>query len=240
MKFALILSGQPRGYKKAYEYLKRNYLDDFSPDVFIHTWKNDVYPLKDIEALYRPKDMVVSNPLSTEDCKSVDSMFTRNPQPDIWPPSATWQSFASMIIGAELMMSYDEKYDIGYDYVMRTRFDFALNIDMKNMLPRADPFKIMVPDDRGNLPDFANDQWAFGSPDGIFNYCSTFFNLSKFYDEGIFMIGEDMLSANIRKELIGRGYSLDHINMRHPFPPGKYNGSFHSLVRDDMDLWKKS
>ena len=38
MKVALCLSGQMRGYLKAYPSVKKNIIDVFNPDIFIHTW----------------------------------------------------------------------------------------------------------------------------------------------------------------------------------------------------------
>jgi hypothetical protein len=52
------------------------------------------------------------------------------------------------------------------------------------------------------------------------------------------MIGEDMMSANLKRAgLVGE--RLQYVDMNNPFPPGPYNGTPHSLIRDDMDLWKK-
>ena len=41
MKIALCFSGQPRSYEKGYEYYKKNLLDHYDVDVFIHTWDTD-------------------------------------------------------------------------------------------------------------------------------------------------------------------------------------------------------
>lgn len=38
MKVALCISGQMRGYLKAYPSVKKNIIDVFDPDIFIHTW----------------------------------------------------------------------------------------------------------------------------------------------------------------------------------------------------------
>ena len=38
MKVALCISGQMRGYLKAYPSVKKNIIDVFNPDIFIHTW----------------------------------------------------------------------------------------------------------------------------------------------------------------------------------------------------------
>lgn len=40
MKVALCLSGQMRGYLEAFPSIKKNIIDKFNPDVFIHTWSD--------------------------------------------------------------------------------------------------------------------------------------------------------------------------------------------------------
>ena len=39
MKIALCLSGQARSFEQGYEYYKKNLLDHYDVDVFIHTWQ---------------------------------------------------------------------------------------------------------------------------------------------------------------------------------------------------------
>ena len=57
------------------------------------------------------------------------------------------------------------------------------------------------------------------------------------YDEdGIQMMCEDMMSENWKqKGLVGK--NLVYCNVNHPFPPGQYNGTWHSLVREDFEQW---
>ena len=35
------------------------------------------------------------------------------------------------------------------------------------------------------------------------------------------------------------GDYLEYVNMNNPFPPGEFNGTWHSLIRDDCGEWKK-
>jgi hypothetical protein len=63
--------------------------------------------------------------------------------------------------------------------------------------------------------------------------------MDQYYNNGEPMIGENMLSANLKRAgLVGQ--RLTYVNMNNPFPPGKYNATPHSLIRDDMELWKNS
>jgi uncharacterized protein YjbI with pentapeptide repeats len=87
--------------------------------------------------------------------------------------------------------------------------------------------------------DFGNDQFAFGSKETMMNYMSTYANIDKYYEAGNQFIGEDMMRANLHEHNL-HGENLVYCNMNNPFPPGPHNGSWHSLIRDDIDQWTKS
>jgi hypothetical protein len=49
---------------------------------------------------------------------------------------------------------------------------------------------------------------------------------------------EDFMSANWKRAgLVGE--KLVYCNINHPFPPGEYNGTWHSLIREDFEKWLK-
>jgi hypothetical protein len=125
-----------------------------------------------------------------------------------------------------------------YDWVVKTRFDYAIN----GVIPfeQLDRNKLYIPNCRMSpLRDFGNDQFAFGASAVMTDYMSTYLYMRQYYDAGCAMIGEDMMSANLHRHgLIGE--NLVYVDMNNPFPPGKYNGTPHSLIRDDMELWKNS
>jgi hypothetical protein len=242
MRIALQLSGQPRGYKKAYEYLHKNFLQHYDVDVFFHTWTQDVYPLSDLDKCYHPTLKSVIEPMSKAHTKSFNEKYNNTPNAASWPPSATYSSFFSIWAANNLRVRHEIDTGKPYDYVMRTRFDFALNVDIKERFDTLwkvmDSGSIIVPSDRGTSnPFFCNDQWAFGSSQAITEYCSTYQFMTNFYEKGVQFIGEDLLSANLTR--IRGNHRIALMDMNHPFPPGPYNGSYHSLVRDDMELWTK-
>jgi len=242
MKIALQLSGQPRGYEKAFEYLHKNFLQHFDVDVFFHTWKQNVYPLDDIDKCYKPVYKGVSAPMSKAVANFFNENYTNTPDVKNWPPSATYSSFLSIWAANNLRVNHEINTGTPYDYVMRTRFDFALNVNIKDhfddLKKHMDRDFIVVPSDRGIAhPFFSNDQWAFGKGQAITEYCSTYTHIPYFYANGVRFIGEDLLSANYVR--MRGNYRISFMDMNHPFPPGPYNGSYHSLVRDDMELWKE-
>lgn len=236
MKIAVCISGQPRSYAKGYEYLKKNLFDKHDCDVFMHSWYNPVYESTEIVDLYAPKRYRF-DPRSAILEEEYNKRYTNVPGSGWYPPYATISMFYSMFKSLQLKCE-EELTSSHYDWVIRTRFDYALN----GVIPfeKLDPTKLYIPNCR-MVPtkDFGNDQFAFGSSKVMTEYMSTYLYLRQFYDEGVQLIGEDMMSANIKRAgLVGD--RLVYANMNNPFPPGKYNGTPHSLIRDDMELWTNS
>lgn len=234
MKIAVCISGQPRAYAQGYEYMKRNLLDKYDCDIFIHTWHNKVYRSGDVIELYKPVDFLVENTLSKS---FYDSKFTNTPNAAGWPPHATVSMFYSMFQSLFLKTKHELLFS-KYDWIVKTRFDYAIN----GVIPfeQLDKNKLYIPNCRMTpMRDFGNDQFAFGSNMIMTDYMSTYLYMNEYYEAGCAMIGEDMMSANLHRHgLIGE--NLVYVDMKNPFPPGPYNGTPHSLIRDDMELWKNS
>jgi hypothetical protein len=128
--------------------------------------------------------------------------------------------------------------DRQYDWVIRSRTDYALNVQIP--FEELDNTKLYIPNCR-MVPerDFGNDQFAFGSLNTMLKYMSTFDNIDKYYDAGAQFIGEDLMQANLHEYDL-HGENLVYVNMNNPFPPGLHNGTWHSLIRDDYDKWTKT
>ena len=136
----------------------------------------------------------------------------------------------------ELKKVYEESNNIKFDWVIRSRFDFAINA----RIPFADldNTKLHIPNCRMTPQrDFGNDQFAFSSSENMDKYADTFNRIDEFYDEdGVQMMCEDMMSENWKaNNLVGE--NLIYCNLDHPFPPGQYNGTWHSLIREDFEQW---
>lgn len=236
MKIAICIAGQPRAYAQGYEYLKRNLLDKYDCDIFLHTWVNKVYRYSDIYEKYKPVAGHCENPLENRDV--INAKYMNTPDAKNWPPYATVSAFYSMFTCLWLKTEYEIEQNVKYDWVVKTRFDYAVN----GVIPfdQLDKNKLYIPNCRMRpLRDFGNDQFAFGSNAVMTDYMSTYLYMNNYYNAGCAMIGEDMMSANLHRcGLIGE--NLVYVDMNNPFPPGKYNGTPHSLIRDDMDLWKNS
>ena len=235
MKIALCLSGQARSVKQGYEYVKKNLLDGNDVTVFCHVWESP--EVADID-LYKPEALMIEKPLTNDLSK-----YTRVPPPQPnWkvkdPARAAWNLMYSLKIANELKKVYEDEHDMKFDWVVRSRYDFALNTPIP--FDELDNTKLYIPNCRMTPNrDFGNDQFAFSSSENMDKYVDAFTHIDKHYDNGTVMIGEEMMAANWReKGLVGE--NLVYFNPNHPFPPGPYNGTWHSLIREDFDQWQKS
>lgn len=231
MKIALCLSGQARSFEKGFEYHKKNLLDHYDVDVFIHTWAGP--EIEKLSELYNPIAIMVEEPLKGD----FDSKYTNTPNAAMHPPRFTVAMFYSMYKSCELKTTHEISEGFNYDWVLKSRTDYALNV--KIPFEELDNTKLYMPNCR-MVPekDFGNDQFAFGNSQVMNKRMSIYMNMNHFYDQGVQMIGEDMLRAQLHEsDLFGE--KLVYVNMNNPFPPGQYNGTWHSLIRDDCAEWKK-
>ncbi len=233
MKIALCLSGQPRGLVTAFQYVKKNLLDKHDVTVFFHAWNNESET--EILKLYTNSQLWLTEPPQDPDL----SKYTRVPPPQPnWkvknPALSTWAQFYSLNKANTLKIKYEREFGI-FDWVIRSRFDFALNTEIP--FEELDNSKLYIPNCRMTPNrDFGNDQFAFSSSRNMDKYCNVFNRIDEFYDVGVTMIGEDMMSMNWKTTGL-TGENLVYCNMNHAFPPGPHNGTWHSLVREDFEKW---
>jgi len=236
MKIALCLSGQPRCFDQGFVFHYHNIIKHNNVDVFCHVWKfEDVDKL--IE-LYKPKAIIVDDMINPDLSK-----YTRVPAPTPnWkvknPALSTYAQLYAIDKVFSLKRQYEIENNFKYDWAIRSRYDFAVNF--KIPFVELNKKYLYIPNCRMTIErDFGNDQFAFSSSENMDMYSDTFNQLDRFYDNGTIMIGEEMMSANWKeKKLVGE--NLIYFDPNHIFPPGPYNGTPHSLLRDDFDLWQKS
>lgn len=230
MKIAICFSGQPRGLEAAYEYYRKNLFDRYDVDVFCHSW-NSVKNDKILE-LYKPKSYKFEDYVFDE---SFDSKYTNTPDAKKYPPRFTLSSFYSINESSILKNEYETKNNFVYNWVIRSRYDFALNL--KIPFDELDNCKLYVPNcHRTPERDFCNDQFAFSYSGNMSKYMNTYVSIDEYYGKGVQLIGERMLQANLKAYgLVGE--RLVYIDVNHPFPPGPQNGTWHSLVREDYNDW---
>ena len=230
MRIALCFSGQPRSFRKGYEYYARNLLDKHDVDVFIHTWECD--DSEDVIKWYKP----VAHRIEQQLPASIDSKYTHTPNAEKWPPrftvSALYSTFQSCLlkINREVLTRQ-------YDWVIKTRFDFALPISIP--FEHLQKQRVYMPPCRTKaFGDWlGNDQFAIGDSDTMNVYMSTYLRMDRYYNSRVEMIGEEMLRSTLNE--FGRE-RIGYLDMPPPFPPGPHNGTPHFLIRDDYNQWTKS
>lgn len=229
MKLALCLSGQPRSFKKAYEYIKSNLLDVHDVDVFIHSWRpsgvakySEMY--EELNELYHPKYLTLDSPLP----ENVNShMFVPNAS---HPANFVTSMLYSIYRSNDYRIVHELKNGTKYDFVIRSRLDFALNTQIDFNSLQSDV--LYIPKDAEGVNLF-NDQFAVSNPDNMNAYASTLLNVNKLYNFGVPLCGHRMLLNN----LISNSVKMEHLEVNHPFVDGKYNIGKHSIIRDDMSQW---
>lgn len=235
MKIALCLSGQPRMVEAGYEFVKKNILDGNDVTVFCHTWYNSTDETVPSIHLYEPEVCAFE--------RSIDpdlSKYTRVPPPQPnWkvknPALSTYAQLYAINKCNELKSIYEEQNNMKFDWVIRSRYDFAINVRIP--FNELDNSKLYIPNCRQTPGrDFGNDQFAFSSSENMDKYSDTFNRIDEFYDSGVQMMCEDLMSANWKaNNLVGP--NLVYCDINHPFPPGPYNGTWHSLLREDFEKW---
>ena len=237
MKIALCLTGQPRMVEAGYEFHKQNILDGNDVKVFFHTWETEEQLHEKAIELYQPSNWLVEKSLDVDLSK-----YTNTP-----PPSPNWKvkdgrmSTYAQLYAIERCNSmkciYEQEHEMTFDWVIRSRFDFAINARIP--FDELDNSKLHIPNCR-MVPtrDFGNDQFAFSSSENMDDYAAAYHWIDTFYNAGVQYMCEDFMSANWKRSgLIGE--KLVYCNINHPFPPGEYNGTWHSLIREDFEKWLK-
>jgi len=228
-KIALCISGQPRSVDLAFPYVEKNILTGNDVTVFTFSWGEE------FDNPYKPALSVVREPIVPD-----LSLYTRFPPPQPnWKVKdaklSTWSQLYAIFHCNELKKQYEKENNMIFDWVIRTRFDFAINTYIPFEV--LDNSKLYIPNCRMTPDrDFGNDQFAFSSSENMDNYARCFCHIDDFYSDGAQYMCEDMMSANWKLyNLVGD--NLMYCDVNHPFPPGQYNGTWHSLIREDFEEW---
>ena len=230
LKLALCLSGQARSIFEAHKYVKKNLLDVFDVDVFVHTWKpqggiTQLKTYEDINFIYNPIYNAYDYPLP--DNTNSDMMVPNASHPANFCTSM----FYSIYKANDLRIRHQMLKGVKYDFVIRSRFDLALNtvIDFSSLQKGI----VYISKDTDGPNPLLNDQFAIADPDTMNIYASTFLYLRKLYDSGVSLCGHEMLQEQLTRNSI----PVERIDIDHPFVDGKFNIGRHSLIRSDMDKW---
>jgi hypothetical protein len=147
------------------------------------------------------------------------------------PANFCTSMFFSIYRANDMCVRYRTLNNIKYDYVIRSRFDIALNkvIDFASLKPGV----IYTSKDTEDPNPLLNDQFAIADPETMNLYSSTFLNLRWLSGRGVPLCGHAMLEANLNHFCI----PVERMDIDHPFVDGRFNRGRHSIIRDDMDQW---
>ena len=230
MKLALCLSGQPRSYEKTFYYIKKNLLEHYNVDIFIHSWKakfglSQMKIFEEVTTLYEPISVFF-------DAELPATINSHMHVPNASHPANFCTSMLYSIYRAnDFRIRHQTLNDVKYDYVIRSRFDLALNknIDFSS-LERG---KVYVSKDTDDPNPLLNDQFAIADPDTMNIYASTFLNLGPLYNSGVLLCGHEMIQEQLTRNTV----PVERLDIDHPFSDGKFNIGRHSLIREDMSNW---
>lgn len=260
MKIALCLSGQPRELHEGFSYWKKNLLDRHNVDVFIHSW-NSKYNIEILDLYFPKKHTFEDYRFSPEH----DRIYADNCIHHTSLPRYSLSQFYSILQSRNLKISCEEKHNMKYDWVIRGRFDYALNRTFE--FDKLERSYIYIPIRKYLRPDktYDNkfcDMFAFGSSENMDKYMSGFEHINdyakrpgyKFYGENI--LSTTLIEAGVRNshEYPAReGEMIQYLDMDDPFVTEEATRGhwIHSLIRrtteernywlnHDLDYWRSN
>lgn len=195
MKVALLLSGRFRGSYIPFNYLERNLISKYKPDIFInYNYKDD----DDIECdkeelvqLYNPK--LINFEKTPDIVKESVGMVNGYEYATESTPNSIFNMWWGIYQSNELKKKYEEENGFKYDVVIRTRFDVEIleEVELRNWSD-----SIFIPIGADHRDGF-NDLLAYGSSHTMDYYCSTFHNLVDYIKGGELIHPERLLRAHL-------------------------------------------
>ena len=235
-KIALCLHGQPRALGKAIEYLRPNLLDreDISVDIFIHTWNYaDWFPgiNEEIVSIYKPKAIRIDPPLP----KTLASKY-KDPNPPRFMAYSNFSHFNSIWRCEELKHQFEVDNGFAYDWVIKTRFDLALNfkLDFSSM----DESCLYISDFdldfyKNNSRRINSDAFIVGNSRNARIYSSVIKHIDELCEKNGTIDGHGMFGILLDES--GLVNSLRGLNMNHPFHPNGSDCMPNSFIRCDFN-----
>lgn len=196
----------------------------------MHSWKtkgalNQMKVYEDLNFIYDPVYNVFDKSLPED--TNCDMMVPNASHPAMFCTSM----FYSLYRSNDLRIRHEMQNNIKYDFVIRSRFDLALNKHLDFSQLKNGILYISKDVDGDNA--LLNDQFAIADPETMNIYASTFLNLKRLYACGVPLCGHEMLQEQLKRNSI----VVERIDINHPFVDGRFNIGRHSIVRDDMDKW---
>ena len=239
MKIALCLSGQPRWFEECSQYFKKNILDKFDHvDVFIHAWKEagnhyetSIKDLKEksliksnteqlLQEIYKPTKIVIEPSIKFVDNESY--LYQKSST----LPNNSYSMFYSLKKCIDLMESSEKERKIQYDWVFRSRFDYAINREFDEvLLSSLDRTSFYSPHVMTHNNPHCHCDFNFSGNETMKVFAKTFDNLENFGRLGIVLANESMSY----KQLINSSIDVKQFDLFNQFPPSLHSSCWHSL-----------
>lgn len=206
-KYAVIISGQPRGVLETYQSIQESIIKPNNADVFLHSWidkemfgkpyvanwlKNQDKPSvasnhvpKDIDKIildvYQPKKYLFESPKTFKYNHAIETK-----QKQYIPTQDIFSMLYSIRMAAEMKQAYEIENKIVYDVVIRIRFGMKFNrpsiIDLSNFYTTGVIFAPAGFDGFQNNRCFLNnisfcDHWNISNSHLINRLSETYFNI---------------------------------------------------------------
>jgi len=255
MKVAICISGHLRTFDRCFWSIFSKLIEPNNADVFIHTWEtlgyngpvdgtapqyNTFAKEKCIDAMYRPKKMIIEDSKGFEHFKAAGEGYSEK-----WMkvhPGFTFAMFYSIWRANLLKIQYENENQFKYDVVVRCRPD--LIIDHGVMLER---FLNNNPLDAVFTPAFgsyggANDQFAFSSSAFMNIYSELYSMIPNHVQHGCGFRPESLLAFHLARnglpvkrcgvrynifrfsgELVSQQENSQHLISEHPYQMRREN-----------------
>ena len=167
MRTAICISGLTRYYRETYTLFKENILDKLPGeyDIFISTWETD--DILDIRDLYKPT-LIKTDPNIPENLKwykEWEDFYTQFPNNSNANPGTTLPMLYKVKDCMQMVEAYGQTVTVGYDYVIRTRFDILhlTPLDLYQLLDCQEKNYLGIHySDQLKEPGWLYDGFAFG------------------------------------------------------------------------------
>jgi len=237
MKIALCLSGQPRWFLECSQFFKDNIVNNFEHvDIFIHTWFDGekyqssingletglAHPdtIKMINEIYQPVKFVVEQPrtfINNEDYPHRRSTT---------PPNNAFSMFYSIKRSIEIMSEHERDLEFEYDFVFRSRFDYAINRKFDSgVIDSLEKMNFYSPHVVTHENPHCHADFNIGCSKTMKILGQTFDNILGLGSEGVTLATESMTYYQMLKNSI----KVQEINLNNQFPPSKHSSCWHSL-----------
>ena len=209
MNYALLIVGQARYFEKGYETIKKYILDEYNPDIFIHTWsyknnKTKAAPwnnlgdiiitkghLENYINLYNPLYYEIEDSLD-KDTIPIKKQYERTSHPD------TRYNFYSYLYSLHKCYELTKKSNKQYDYYIIVRSDvLIINFPLKN---KIEINKFIIWNRFPNRKDGVIDTMMCIIPNIYIElYCDLYKRIDKYYEKGYSFNYEELFYAHFNE-----------------------------------------